>query len=585
MEIFKLFGSILIDNDGANKSIDATDKKAGSVTATLGKGIATAGKWALGLTVAAGAGAAALFGVATKAAESTDRIDKLSQKIGLSRKGFQEWDFIMSQSGASVEVLQGGFKSFTKQIDEASKGTKLSTGYFKDLGVSINDNNGKMKSQEQLFNETVTALQGMEEGPKKAALANNILGKSASELAPLINGAAGSVEEMRKKANDLGLVLSDDAVDAGVKFTDSMDQVKRSLGALTTNIGASVMPMFQGMLEWISAHMPQIQSVFKVVFGAISDFVTSAADIFKTFFLPMLENVFKYVQSNWPAIQSIFDTVFSAIVEYANTVWKFFQDNIIPIFDELVRYIMDHWPEIKETFESVFNAIVDVVSKAWAFFKENLLPIIESFYGMIRDKMPQIESIISGVFTIIKNVVTIVWDLFENLLLPILRGLWEFIEPTFPIIGDIIKKAFDIVIGIAEGVVTVFEKITGAIRTAVEWLTSWNSTPVSSKNVAPTQISSKYDEAVNYAGNNAQGTDFWRGGLTWVGEEGPELINLSRGAQVFSNDESMAMAAGAGGGSGYGTANITLNIDGQTLIRILGEPLRDFIIAKTGLAI
>ncbi|WP_073029195.1 hypothetical protein [Desulfosporosinus lacus] len=47
-------------------------------------------------------------------------------------------------------------------------------------------------------------------------------------------------------------------------------------------------------------------------------------------------------------------------------------------------------------------------------------------------------------------------------------------------------------------------------------------------------------------GNNADGTDYWRGGLTWVGEEGPELINAPRGTQIFSNAESMAMARGSG---------------------------------------
>lgn len=36
-------------------------------------------------------------------------------------------------------------------------------------------------------------------------------------------------------------------------------------------------------------------------------------------------------------------------------------------------------------------------------------------------------------------------------------------------------------------------------------------------------------------GANANGTDFWRGGLTMVGEKGPELINLARGAQVIPN--------------------------------------------------
>jgi len=34
-------------------------------------------------------------------------------------------------------------------------------------------------------------------------------------------------------------------------------------------------------------------------------------------------------------------------------------------------------------------------------------------------------------------------------------------------------------------------------------------------------------------GQNANGTFNWRGGLTWVGERGPEIVNLPRGAQVM----------------------------------------------------
>lgn len=43
------------------------------------------------------------------------------------------------------------------------------------------------------------------------------------------------------------------------------------------------------------------------------------------------------------------------------------------------------------------------------------------------------------------------------------------------------------------------------------------------------------------AGNNANGTDNWKGGWTWVGEKGPELVNLPKGAQVLSNGDSMGM--------------------------------------------
>jgi hypothetical protein len=37
-------------------------------------------------------------------------------------------------------------------------------------------------------------------------------------------------------------------------------------------------------------------------------------------------------------------------------------------------------------------------------------------------------------------------------------------------------------------------------------------------------------------GNNADGTDNWRGGPTWVGENGPEVLNLPKGSQIIPNN-------------------------------------------------
>lgn len=61
--------------------------------------------------------------------------------------------------------------------------------------------------------------------------------------------------------------------------------------------------------------------------------------------------------------------------------------------------------------------------------------------------------------------------------------------------------------------------------------------------------------------HNATGTSYFRGGLTWVGETGPELVMAPRGSRIFSNNESMQMA-GAGGGvtvNLYVTANTALD--------------------------
>jgi len=61
-------------------------------------------------------------------------------------------------------------------------------------------------------------------------------------------------------------------------------------------------------------------------------------------------------------------------------------------------------------------------------------------------------------------------------------------------------------------------------------------------------------------GHNALGTDFWRGGATWVGERGPEIVNLPRGSQVIPNNR----LGGAGSGD-RGSINVVLQVDGLTL--------------------
>ena len=61
---------------------------------------------------------------------------------------------------------------------------------------------------------------------------------------------------------------------------------------------------------------------------------------------------------------------------------------------------------------------------------------------------------------------------------------------------------------------------------------------------------------------NAPGTDYWRGGMTWVGENGPELVSLPRGSSIMSASES----AGA-----MGAQYITINVQG---IEQLDEVIR-----------
>ena len=59
----------------------------------------------------------------------------------------------------------------------------------------------------------------------------------------------------------------------------------------------------------------------------------------------------------------------------------------------------------------------------------------------------------------------------------------------------------------------------------------------------------------NLIGANASGTNFWRGGLTRINEEGGEILNLPRGTQIIPHDVSMEMARAAGSQVANNTTN------------------------------
>jgi hypothetical protein len=228
--VYKITG----DNSEFDKSIDKSETK-------VNKFGSVADKMLAGVTVAAiGMVVKKMGDMVISSANALDRVDKLSQKIGLSRVAFQEWDYILGQSGASVEGLQMGIKTLSNAADEAKKGTALYAESFDKLGVSVTDTNGKMKDQEILFSEVFSALADMENQTERTAIANKLLGRSATELAPTLNTSKEEIEQLRKEAHDLGVVYSDELIDAGVLLGDNIERLTKAFDGLKTKALAPI---------------------------------------------------------------------------------------------------------------------------------------------------------------------------------------------------------------------------------------------------------------------------------------------------------------------------------------------------------
>lgn len=249
-EIFRLFGTILIDSSQAEASLGKTDDAAKKTQSSLSKVVSGAVSFATSTKAMVAAAAAAIFSVADSVASVGDTIDKQSQKLGISAEAYQEWDAILGHCGASMDSLKAGMKTLSSAIVTGSADQVTA---FKAVGLSIDD--VRKMSTEDVFAAVITGLQGMEEGADRTKIATTLLGRSAQELGPLLNTSAEATEEMRQTVNDLGGVMSNEAVAASAKFKDTLQDLQTAAGWFKREFVSDILPAVTAGMQGLTSTM------------------------------------------------------------------------------------------------------------------------------------------------------------------------------------------------------------------------------------------------------------------------------------------------------------------------------------------
>lgn len=541
MEIFKLFGSIFVNTDDADKSMQKTEKNAESIAGKLGKGIKTAAKWGSGIATAATVVTGAFTGLATDAAGTADEIDKMSQKIGLSTKGYQEWAYIMGQNGMEIGKMQTGMKTLVAQMDAAAGGTASAVDNFNKLGISIYDSNGKLKDQETIMEEALYALAEMENGTEKARLATELFGKSGSEMMPMLNQGAQAMTDLKNRANELGLVLSDDVVKNGVVFGDLMDDIKQSTSMLATSLGTTLFPILIQICEAILGNMPMIQEVFSSLAPIVMQFMTALL----------------------PALIELAQAIFPILIELINQLMPFISQiaqSILPIIVQLLQMFLPPMIQIAQAILPVLGEILTA-----------LMPLLSALLPILQPLLDIIVMLIQPIAELISTILPPLIDLFSQLLEAVLPYLTEQIEILATILSGVLMGAFNALQPIIENIIGVFggliDFITGVFTG--NWEQAWSGVVrifsnlfnglvnivkapmnaiISGINGVFNKIGTiKIPDWVPGIGGNSfslpqlpmleKGGTITKKGRVIVGEKAPEILDLPQGARVTPLDK------------------------------------------------
>lgn len=244
----------------------------------------------------------------------------------MSKTAFQEWQYVLGQNGVSISALETGMKTFQGTMDGTSKNGVAA---MEKLGISFQNMN-----QEEAFNAAIAGLQGVDDETQRATLAADLFGaKAAQEMIPLLNQTAKSTDELKNRAHDLGIVMGDDAVNAGVVFGDTLSDVQQSLGAVQTKIGNAVIPILTSLLTKFLEYMPVIN---RLIDTAITPLVTAFASVAAV----VVEVLVKALEYLMPVIENIVNA-FSELMNFINNVfagnWSAAWQNIVNAFGNIFQ--------------------------------------------------------------------------------------------------------------------------------------------------------------------------------------------------------------------------------------------------------
>lgn len=463
MNVFELFAVLGLDTSQYDEGLKGAESSANSFGTTLSQGLgvaASVGAAALTATTAATvAGTKAFIDGVASTASYADSIDKLSQKMGFGVESFQEWQYIAQISGTNMESLKAGMKTLATAVETGSDA-------FDKLGLS--QEQLASMSQEEVFEATITALQGVEDQSERTYLAGQLLGKGATELGPMLNLTADEMDALKQEAHDLGGVLSEDQVKAGAAFQDSLLGMQTALDGLKNNMLSEFLPAFTTTMDGLalvfsgdteeglqliedginelSDNISEVAPKFIQIGGTI--LTSLASSIAKN--LPVLltsgaqavsqiaTGIIKELPSIIPAVLSVVEIIGGTLLDNASEILNAGLQIVLLLADGLTQSLPTMVPAIASVVTEIVTTLTEPTMLS-TLISAALQLILALGEGLLQ-AIPELTSLIPVYYV---NIITTMVDMFPEILNSALTLIGDLGLAIFGAVGGMLGMSYD----------------------------------------------------------------------------------------------------------------------------------------------
>jgi len=543
MQIFELFGTILLKDSGTSKQLDDIDKKASSTDKSMGSAFGRIGGAAmkLGAILGTGLGIKGLieksYEFATSASDLVEAQNVVETTFKNSSKAIEDWTSTTAKSAGISKTASTQWVGFMGAMLKSS-------GVSEDSSASMSKNlvqlTGDMSSfynvsTSDMWEKLRSGISGETEPLKQIGINMSVANLAAFALSTGIKTAYKDMsqsEQTTLRYNYLMKVTADAQGDFGktlsTSFANQVRVAKLNMEDLGRSIGTKLLPYFMQGSTWINDNMPKIQAVITKTMNGIVDAVKYVIPKFQEW-IDLIGQIAKDLLPD-----------FGKSTDDAGTKATDLAKNGLDLVTACLTWIRDNIGLVKTGIEAL--TIVWVLHKVAVLANNVAMGAHEILQAakMIRDKA---ETLYLWLLIAADKAYEIAVIAGSAALKVITAAQWLFnaAMDANPI-GVIVLALAALGLAIYE-VVKHWQDICDWIEKAWNLLNKWNTTKIQDKTSTVKLITPNTSgKAEIYTGGFASGTDYAAPGAHWVGENGPELLNFKGGETVTNAEDSKKLA-------------------------------------------
>lgn len=476
-----------------------------------------------GLSAAAGGALAALTALGLKAVTSADDLNTLSKQTGLSTETLQTMAYAADLVDVETTAVTGAIKKLKGNLDSHAD-------TWATLGVNVKTAAGEYRDIEDIFNDTIVALSKVENETERDQLAMDLLGKSADQLAGIIDDGGEAWRKYGEAAQ--AYVLDQETLNRLNEINDVIDTTKMQAAGTLAVTGAkaaeALAPVIQDIAEGLSKVLgflgslsPAMIETLIAITGIVALVSPIAGTIAKVAFA--VNNVTILLQTLGPVIAAVQGGL-SALM---GGVTAFIAANPIAILVAaiiaLVALIATKGDEIKEILQKVDDFFTNIFAVDFSnIFGPVLGGVLNRFFDTFQFIWANIKTVLDGVISFIQAVFAGNW-----------QAAWDAVKGIFTGVFD---NIYNFATEKLQGVIDFINKIIGLAGEALDKLNEVTQAGNDSKGNRVNGGNQNHNtwsawDAITNAGLPlmANGGSIVGSGAAIVGEAGPELLSLSNG--------------------------------------------------------